>query len=339
MTDIKTEFVKNRYTEIENTGNGQFLVRDQVSQQVYVKKTLDVYSVPVFTYLKEHHDPHIPMVADYWEDNGKLIVIEELISGRTLEYLLENNLISETQKMDLMEQICNGVAALHQAAPKIIHRDLKASNIMVTNDNIVKIIDYDAAKIFRADESKDTILIGTEGSAAPEQYGFMPSDERTDIYALGILMKQMFPHNAHMLQIAAKASSFAPGDRYSSVTEMKKEINNGFQAGLVLRNIPGLRSPHPATKIFSGFLYVVLILTVFSNRNLNDPKDILASVCFLMVALGWVDLFGHWTGLFDRFPLTSHARKSKRILGYILAATVIFLFWAMVDGTLQSLLK
>lgn len=115
MTDVKTEFEKNLYLEIESQRSDQCLVRNQVSQQIYLKKTLDVYSIPVFSYLREHHSIHVPAIETYWQENGRLVVIEELISGRTLEYALANEMLSEKTKKEIVMQICEGLLFLHQA--------------------------------------------------------------------------------------------------------------------------------------------------------------------------------------------------------------------------------
>lgn len=339
MTDVKADFVKNLYIEIDADEDGHCLVKDRVSNQVYVKKTLDIYSIAVYEYLRTHRSVHIPAVETYWEEDGKLVVIEELISGRTLEYILQNIILSEKQKVSIMDQICDGVTTLHQAVPKIIHRDLKASNIMVSNDNIVKIIDYDAAKIYNPAEKKDTVLIGTQGSAAPEQYGFRPSDERTDIYALGILMKEMFPNNPRMRQIAEKASSFSPEDRYASVQELKTQMEKKVNRSSLLHNIPGLRSEKIYVKLFSSLGYITLLLAVAHNTNFKQSSSVVTGIGFLMLFLNWIDLYGHWTGLFEDAPLIHHANRAVRILGYILMTVVIFFVWAMVIGMLQSFLK
>ena len=75
------------------------------------------------------------------------------------------------------------------------------------------------------DKSKrDTVLIGTPGVAAPEQYGFAQSDVRTDIYSLDLLIKQLFPNDSKMLKISEKATKMDPNYRYSSVINLKSDI-------------------------------------------------------------------------------------------------------------------
>jgi serine/threonine protein kinase len=182
---IRTQCEQSFYEELYHYGSGKrSIVMDRVSERAYFQKVLSVYNIDVFRYLKSHSNIHIPKVHSFWEEDGKLVVIEELISGYTLDYLLENEKMDDVRKKDILLQICDGLIFLHSAEPQIIHRNLKPSNIMVTDDNTVKIIDYDAAKVFDRNEEKDTVLIGTRGSAAPEQYGFGKCDERTDIYAL-----------------------------------------------------------------------------------------------------------------------------------------------------------
>jgi serine/threonine protein kinase len=328
MTANQIEFEKCRYNEIASEDNGQVLVKDSISQQIFLKKTLDIYSIPVFAYLKEHPSLHIPRIESYWQDGPKLIVIEELISGSTLEYLLENDLLSEEEKIQIVRQICDGLSFLHQAEPKIIHRDLKASNIMITNDRIVKIIDYDAAKIYSPQEEKDTVLIGTEGNAAPEQYGFKPSDERTDIYALGILLKKMFPQNEKMRKIAEKASSFSPEDRYQSAQEVSDAI-----------------SAHRKKFKFSlGKLIAVLLgfswLSYITQRcDFSSSKEIVNAVCETCMIFSCLDLLSHFTGLYDAWPLLHHRNYLVRCLGYALSMVTLLFLWAIISTTIISMFQ
>ena len=80
-----------------------------------------------------------------------------------------------------------------QIAP-IIHRDIKPSNIMITEQNHVVLLDFNAAKLYTNASTNDTVLLGTKGYAAPEQYGFGSSSPQTDIYAIGVLIKEAADH-------------------------------------------------------------------------------------------------------------------------------------------------
>ena len=230
------EIVENSlYTEVKKLRDGISIVMDPSKEKLYLKKVLDVFSVPVFEFLRDNSDPHIPRVKLFWEEGEKLVVIEEYIQGTTLEELLENKkdfrgkaLGFEEIKRILLE-LCDGLIFLHSANPPIIHRDIKASNVIVSDDGVVKLIDYDAAKQFAKGKKKDTVLIGTQGIAAPEQYGFAQSDERTDIFALGKLMERMISGIEHSEagqaeKIIEKATKLQPELRYKSIQEMKTAI-------------------------------------------------------------------------------------------------------------------
>ncbi|MCR4839262.1 MAG: protein kinase, partial [Eubacterium sp.] len=190
------------FSEVRVLSDGRSIVMDPETERLYYRKRLSVYSIPVFRFLKEHKHKNLPEIHLFWQEEGDLIVIEELIQGHTLEELLdsgkalyaEKGLCFEEKKRILLE-LCDALEYLHSANPPIIHRDIKASNVMIREDGTLKLIDYDAAKQYVAEKSRDTVLIGTQGIAAPEQYGFAQSDERTDIFALGKLIERLLPES------------------------------------------------------------------------------------------------------------------------------------------------
>ena len=247
------------YTEVKELKDGKKIVMDPETEKLYYRKSLSVFSVPVYRFLKNHDHPAIPRIKTFWQEEGKLVVIEDLIQGRTLEELLDKqsdkrsekqgisdaetgshkgtnedisniiddgagDVLSFEEKKRILLEICDGLIFLHEAQPPIIHRDIKASNIMVTDEGHVMIIDYDAAKQFVPGSEKDTVLIGTQGIAAPEQYGFAQSDQRTDIYAFGKLVERVLPESEQAMRIAGKATRFSPSARYKSVREMKADL-------------------------------------------------------------------------------------------------------------------
>ncbi|MBR1913647.1 MAG: serine/threonine protein kinase [Lachnospiraceae bacterium] len=225
--DLKTKCEKSFYSELyhfDETSQG--LLIDNTTRRLYLKKTLDTYDISVYAWLKEHHSMHIPDIHSYWEEDGHLTVIEEYVQGTTLDVLMKENALSCTNKLRIVSDICDALSFLHSAPHPIIHRDIKASNIMLTNDMVVKLIDYDAAKTFHPDKGRDTTLIGTVGSAAPEQYGFAQSDARTDIYSLGVLIREMFPDDSRFSQIVSKATQMEPKLRYQSAEELKRALRS-----------------------------------------------------------------------------------------------------------------
>ena len=231
MTELEKLCENALYDEIRILEDGKSVVRDIPTGKLYFKKTLDVYNEHVYAFLRDHKNRNVAAIQAFWKDGESLVVIEELIQGRTLDEILRGTEtsgsapgLSFSERIDILSQICDGLEFLHSADPPIIHRDIKASNIMVTDDGIVKIIDYDAAKIYITGQDKDTMMIGTQGLAAPEQYGFAQSDVRTDLYALGKLIERMLPGNVDANRIAKKATEMDPKKRYTSAAQMKAQI-------------------------------------------------------------------------------------------------------------------
>ena len=226
MTELEKLCEQALYEEIQDLGDGKSIVRDVPTGRLFYRKELTVYNLQVFSWLKDHRDRSVPRIESFREDEGKLIVIEEYVQGRTLENLLEeaDEPLPFRERIRILTEICDGLSFLHSAQPPIIHRDLKASNIMLTEDGVVKIIDYDAAKVYVHGEKKDTVLMGTHGIAAPEQYGFAPSDVRTDIYGLGKLIERMLPDNVDADRIVARATHIDPKKRYASASQIREQI-------------------------------------------------------------------------------------------------------------------
>lgn len=375
---IKEQFEQSQYKDlcpIDDSGN--ILVLNQLTGRIGLKKVLSYYSISVFEYLRAHRNIHIPIVYAYWEENGKLTVIEEYIQGETLEEFLEKTSsekgadrkhdeenaqtcdpsafdqlspgvpshdLTREMRLQILLNICDGVRFLHEAAPApIIHRDLKPSNIMITNDGIVKIIDYDAAKIYQAAEDRDTVLLGTEGSAAPEQYGFGSSDVRTDVYGIGMLIRELFPDDPRLLKIADKATRLDPKDRYPDVRTVQQALSGKPSADTsrapgIFRFIPGFRSGKIQNMLIGIFGYFLLFYFTLSTDFQNEHGDVLTGrslwlnrICFLMAGLSIIFLF---TGTFSwmrRLPLLQNQNKILRILGYILWAAVFIVFWVAVS--------
>ena len=84
--------------------------------------------------------------------------------------------------------MCKALWVLHSLGA--VHRDVKPENIILRGSEAV-LIDFDAARLYKPEESGDTQVLGTTGFAAPEQYGLSQTDRRADIYAVGILMNVM----------------------------------------------------------------------------------------------------------------------------------------------------
>jgi serine/threonine protein kinase len=207
--------------------------------------------------------PAIPKVYDFFEENNKIYLIMELIPGRDLEATLETMKapVTEQRAGHWAIQICDVLHYIHNHTPEpIIFRDMKPSNIIVTPEERIILIDFGIARIFQQNQRKGT-MIGTEGYAPPEQYRGI-ADVRGDIYALGATLhhlltnvdprtetpftfherpiRQINPEvSAELEAIVMQALEYEPAQRPQSAAEFKA----------LLQSIPTLQGIGTSTPI------------------------------------------------------------------------------------------
>jgi len=129
--------------------------------------------------------PSIPRIYDYFTKDTRAYLILEFIHGSDLGAILEEvvDFLPENQIINWAIELCDVLAYLHSHKPEpIVFRDMKPSNVMITPQNHVILVDYNIAKVFQAGQ-KNT-MIGTEGYSPPEQYRGSAAPS-VDIYALG----------------------------------------------------------------------------------------------------------------------------------------------------------
>lgn len=206
------------------------LVQDIRNSELCVKKTLDIYSRDVYEQLASVRIEGVPAVKECIADDGKLIVVEEYVQGRSLKQVLdEQGLLNEEQAYDIAVQLADVLVRLHQLEPAIVHRDIKPSNIIIEKNGHVNLIDFNAARHVNADKNEDTRMLGTVYFAAPEQFGFGQSDERTDIYGLGATINYIMTGDkpgagiaeCRFSDILKKCLMVDAKDRYQSAAELR----------------------------------------------------------------------------------------------------------------------
>ena len=144
--------------------------------------------------------PNIVAVFDIATDGDVPYVVEELLEGETLRARLDRGMPAFRKAIDYAIQIAQALAAAH--ARGIWHRDVKPANIFITKDGHVKLLDFGLAKIVEAESTDDDVegideshsgrIVGTAGYMSPEQVRGLPIDHRTDIFALGAVLYEMF---------------------------------------------------------------------------------------------------------------------------------------------------
>ena len=173
--------------------------------------------------------PNLPQIMETAERDGMVAVLEEYIQGDSLAYLLEGALFSHAEARKITMQLCNALWVLHKLGA--VHRDIKPENVIIRGSEAI-LIDFDASRIFKSDTNQDTQILGTTGYAAPEQYGIAQTDERADIYSLGVLLNIMLTGkhpskelaNGHLGRIVQKCTMVNPEKRYKSVLYLMEAL-------------------------------------------------------------------------------------------------------------------
>ena len=180
----------------------------------------------VYKYLATIKHKNLPEIIFVEESESATYVVEEFLNGENLaDYINIHGTFDEEKICQIGIELCSCLEKLH--ACHIIHRDIKPENLFFTNEGNLKLIDFDIARIEKIGRVADTEVLLTQGYAAPEQYGFQQTDERTDIYALGLTLKVLAGYqnyNGFLTPILKKCSSFDPDKRYESAKDLKFAI-------------------------------------------------------------------------------------------------------------------
>ena len=209
--------------------------------------------------------PAIPKVFDYFVNGKQVYLVLEFIKGHDLETVLNQSsqLLPEATVVEWALQILDVLHYLHIHKPTpIIFRDLKPSNVMLTDAERVVLIDFGIAKAFQA--GRKGTMIGTEGYCPPEQYRGM-AEPRGDLYSLGAMMHHLLTRSDPRLEppftfherlprtlnpavsptvegVIMKALAYELEERYRNAAEMKTALLNA--SGRV--QTAGLGSPQVA---------------------------------------------------------------------------------------------
>ncbi len=134
--------------------------------------------------------PNIAAIFEIGEEDGQLFIAMAYYEGETLKNKIEHGPMLINRALDYMLQIVRGLAKAHESG--IVHRDLKPANVLVTPENVAKIIDFGLAKLVGgAQLTRTGTSMGTVAYMSPEQVRGEDLDARTDIWSLGVLTYEM----------------------------------------------------------------------------------------------------------------------------------------------------
>ncbi len=238
----------------QNDKGEVWLAAIKATGELVVIKFMNLTGLP-YAELKKLSPPFCAKVFYCAQDDFDTVVVEEFIQGESLAE--RENFLSKTDAQKILIQMCDGLKILH--AHGIVHRDIKPSNLILQNGEIVKLIDFDAARIFKADKPRDTIFLGTKGYAPPEQYGYGQTDARSDIFSLGVTMRELTGKNCgeRLKKILSKCTELDPKNRYQSVDELK--------AALLVDD-----KPRRSRKPVAIFVLAVFGIILFANSTSHE---------------------------------------------------------------------
>ena len=134
--------------------------------------------------------PNIVTVYEFAEDSNGVFLAMELLEGRSLQDLIDKNELGAIdQRIDILEQICEGLGFAHEAG--IVHRDLKPGNIHVGKDGRAKLLDFGLVRLPSSDITKTGHVMGTPNYMSPEQVNGDPVDVRSDVFSVGVICYEM----------------------------------------------------------------------------------------------------------------------------------------------------
>jgi serine/threonine protein kinase/tetratricopeptide (TPR) repeat protein len=227
-------------------------------------------------------------------EDGQMYMAMALYEGETLQDKIERGPLPLEEALNIASQISEGLAKAHEK--DIVHRDIKPANIMITSDGVAKILDFGLAKLSgRTKLTREGTTLGTVAYMSPEQVRGEKADNRTDIWALGVILYEMITgispfkgdyEQAIMYSIANETPEPITGlrtgvpmeleriinktlakktdERYQSVTDLLVDLKSVRQQSQSKQTTHPLTSSHPINKkksfIYGGFIALVLIL-------------------------------------------------------------------------------
>ncbi len=187
-----------------------------------------------FDLLSRLTDAGIPKMRRWFLSGGVGYLLREYVEGETLLDLVQKKgpfSPQETARIGI--SLCRTLEKLHSQDPPLIHRDIKAENVIRTRSGEYVLIDFDISRFYDEQDSRDTELRVTAFSAPPEQFGYRQTDPRSDIYALGVLLHELATGEnrlekgdmpAPLGSVVEKCTRFDPADRYQSAEALERAL-------------------------------------------------------------------------------------------------------------------
>ena len=227
LTALKQAFREERLLKRSPRGSVHLLRHEAGGQRFVLRRFTG--NAEVYRRLLHCTCRNLPAVYEVASQGEENLVLEEYIQGDTLDFLLKDTLFTGKETRKIVTQVCRALWVLHSLGA--VHRDVKPDNIILRGNEAI-LIDFDAARLYKPEETADTQILGTTGFAAPEQYGLSQTDQRTDIFAVGVLINVMLTgkHPSKQLapgrlgHIVARCTQVNPKKRYPDVLRLMEVL-------------------------------------------------------------------------------------------------------------------
>lgn len=237
-------FNKFKFADTIRVGQNSILFR-MVSRDTNESHTLkiiekDKYISHDLEDLMKIDHPNIESIFQKYETDSYFYLVKSYAHGELLyDYIQRSDKYGEESVISITQQLLAALQYLHQLKPVIVYREITPDNIIISKDIKITLMDLDTTKRKTVDMNNNTYYIASKGFAAPELFGLLPPDERTDIYALGatlffVVTKQIptvealdyfeqnpesWPSSKKMLVTIKKCMAFDPAERFQNINE------------------------------------------------------------------------------------------------------------------------
>ncbi len=244
----------------------------------------------------EVNEPLLPRIEELYRMPDELVVIYDYVEGSALSEVAEQaGRLEAVRAVGVLSDVCRAVSALHEHG--VVHRDITPGNVILASDG-AHLVDLGIARQQRQGQRRDTTTLGTWGFAAPEQYGFMQTDARSDVYALGRLLGYALTGekpdteeyeaaladrdivSEALCDVVQKATAFEPSARYQTADELAQAARAALAGAPLAEPEP---APAPVTVPQPAYQHV---------PTRRAPRAFMEAPLYLraLAALAWIAL-------------------------------------------------
>lgn len=235
QTPLIGKKIKGRYYLLERLGGGGdgtvYLARDEVLGKYWAVKETPAQRSKEMRILKNLSHSMLPQIADYMQEDEKAYLVMEYIEGRNLEELRKEGPCPREQVIWWGIQLCQVLGYLHSRHPAVVHSDVKPSNLILTENQELYLIDLGSSAVITEGRQRVGLCRGTREYAAPEQLlGRLGCT--SDIYSLGrtleVLVGGKKEAGDKLWKILKKCQAFQETQRYQDCQELERELRKAM---------------------------------------------------------------------------------------------------------------